>query len=273
MSEDQNRIQTNRDVHNQYAGQNAYGHIHSQSQTFGELVKSTTRGAEGGDFFSLILRPFTMVLTAIWLILKGVFKIPARFYFFGFVINYLLYKPLTYFFEEYLNRNCPILFDPHFLTHMGTQTLGGSFPLGGLGSYLAGMVGSISAWINFASNLDQGLSLFVLFFATMPWVFGRSVLLGRPALRIYAALNFICLAHLIYKGHLFPALEGNFSTDGATFLMTCLISLCVCLTAYWLNPVLNKAFAANNLNSLGENQGGFVDTLTADNNLKTPIQS
>ncbi len=274
MAENQNGNFTNRDVHNQYSGQNAYGHIQNQSQEFGNMVHSVMKSeGHAGGFFALVLRPVTMAITAGWLIFKGVLKIPARFFFFGFVINYLLYKPLTYFFEEYLNRNCPVLFDSHFLTHVGLQVLGDGFPSNGFAAYIASMVGAVYAWIDFNSNLDQGLSLFVLFFATMPWYYGKSVILGRPALRIYIVFNLLCSVHLIYKGHLIPALQGNVSTEGAMFLVTCAVSLAVCFTAYALNPILNKAFAVSNLNAIGENQGGFVDTLTADNNLKTPIQS
>lgn len=276
MSENQNGgSQTNRDVHNQYSGQNAYSHIEHQSNEFGNMVHSVMRGEghSASGLFALVLRPATLFITAIWLVLKGVFKIPARFMFFGFLVNYLLYKPLTYFFEEYLNRNCPILFDPNFLTNVGFQTLGGSFSSNGIVGYFAAMVGSVSAWINFGSNLDQGLSLFVLFLATMPWYYGKNFLLGRPALRVYSAINFLCLLHLTYKGHLLATLHGDFSTEGAICCATFFLSLCVSLTLYLLNKYVNKAFETNNLNSLGETPGGFVDTLTADNNLKTPIQS
>jgi hypothetical protein len=274
MSYNSNSV-TNRDIHNRYKGENVNGQIKAitdtstdgMNQLFAEFPATAM-------VFKILTSPFVFVVTAIVILFKTVLRVPARFFFLAFVVDYLLYKPLTYFFEEYLNRNCPILFDSHFLAHVGAESLGGNFPIDNpITAYLAAMVGSVTAWTNFGSHLDQGLSLFVLFFATVPWYFGKSVLLGRPALRIYIVLNLLCSAHLIYMGHLLPTLKGNLSTDGAAFLVTCFVSLAICLVAYILNPVLNKAFSVNNLNALGESHGGLVDTLTADNNLKTPIQS
>lgn len=273
MSENQKPM-NNRDIHNRYKGDNFHGQITAISEQSNEGMNRLFADYPiAALLFKIFISPFHFVLTAIFLLLFLVLRVPARFLFLGFVVNYLLYKPLTYFFEEYLNRNCPILFDPNFLAHVGAETFSSTFPENFVSSYIFGMVGSVSAWINFPSHLDQGLSLLVLFFATVPWYFGKSVLLGRPALRLYIVLNLLCSGHLIYKGHLLAFLHRDFSNDGAGVLLTCVISLGVCVTAYIFNTVLNKAFSVNNLNALGENHGGFVDTLTADNNLKTPIQS
>lgn len=265
---------TNRDVHNRYAGENANRHISAiTDQASNDMGSVFAEYPAAAKLFMFCISPFAFVLTATIILFKTVLRVPARFLFLGFVVNYLLYKPLTYFFEEYLNRNCPILFDPLFLIHVGANSVGSSEATNWLTSYFFGMIGSITAWIHFPSHLDQGLSLFVLFFSTVPWYFGKNILLGRPALRLYFVLNLFAAGHLIYKGYLIPALEGNIANEGALFLITSVACLAVCVTTYVFNPIINKAFSVNNLNALGESQGGLMDTITADNNLKTPIQS
>ncbi|MBX2986767.1 MAG: hypothetical protein KF802_02620 [Bdellovibrionaceae bacterium] len=271
------RMQNHRQVQNQYSGQNAYPHIQANSEELANLLTQATSGHMGGGFLSLIINTLKMLWNLICIFTIHIYRIPIRFYFFSYLINTVLYKPLTYFFEEYLNRNSPVLFDPHFLANLGYEYLSAIAPgypiTNPVANYISSIIGSVVGWGSLLSNLDQGLSWIVVFAATLPWLFGRSLLMGRPALSLYAAINLFCFFHSVWMGNFSAVSKFDLSTSGAQFCFTCLMSVLFCLTAYWANKKINNTFASNNLNSLGENHGGFLETLTADNNLKTPIKS